>query len=202
MRIIIVRIIIAALAAISVTGTGALAQQKASREAGTFANKVAAANTFEIQSSELAKVRAQSADVKSFAEQMIKDHTKVGEDFRSAVREANVSPPPVEEPDAKQQATLARLRVAEGAGFDKVYVSAQLAAHKEAVSLFRKYAASGRTAPLKQFAQNTLPVLEHHLSMVQELSRPSGIAGRQAPKGIGGAAIGPPAEAPQSGMKR
>jgi predicted outer membrane protein len=50
--------------------------------------KVAGANTFEIQSSELAKERAQSSDVKSFADQMIADHTKAGEDFKSAVQAA------------------------------------------------------------------------------------------------------------------
>jgi putative membrane protein len=111
-------------------------QQKAPAEAVAFAKKVASANTFEMQSSELAKDRAQSGDVKSFAEQMIKDHTKAGNDFKSAVEEANISPPPPEEPDVKQKATLAKLKSAQGAAFDKAYVSAQLTAHKAAVSLF------------------------------------------------------------------
>jgi putative membrane protein len=133
---------------------------------------------------------------------MIKDHTKAGEDFKAAVQAANVSPPPAEEPDGKQKATLAKLRNAQGEAFDKTYVTAQLAAHKEAVSLFRSYGKSGRTAPLKEFAQNTLPTLQHHLEMVQEINRPSGVAGKRGAKGTGGAAIGPPAEAPQSGMKK
>jgi putative membrane protein len=188
------RMFIASVAVLALAGTTAFAQQKAPAEATAFAKKVAAANTFEIQSSELAKDRSQSPDVKSFAEEMIKDHTKAGEDFKSAVQAANVSPPPAEEPDAKQKSTLNKLRNAQGGAFDQAYVSAQLAAHKEAVTLFRNYSKSGRTAPLKAFAQNTLPTLEHHLSMVQELSRSSNVTGRQAPKGTGGAAIGPPAE--------
>src|SRR3954469_21836837 len=162
------RMLIAAAAAIALAGTAAIAQQKAPAEASNFAKKVASANTFEIQSSELAKDRAQSSEVKSFADQMIADHTKAGEDFKAAVQAANVSPPPAEEPDAKQKATLTKLRNAQGAAFDKAYVSAQVAAHREAVSLFRSYAKNGRTAPLKEFAQNTLPTLEHHLTMVQE----------------------------------
>ncbi len=189
------RTFIAAAAAIALAGTVAYAQQKAPAEATAFAKKVAAANTFEIQSSELAKDRAQSADVRSFAEQMIKDHTKAGQDFKAAVQAANISPAPAEEPDAKQKATLNKLRSAQGEAFDKAYVSAQLAAHKEAVSLFRSYSKSGRTAPLKEFATNTLPTLEHHLQMVTELSRPAGVAGRT--KGSGGAALSPPAEAPR-----
>src|SRR4051794_1355834 len=151
------KMFVAAVAALALAGTTALAQQKAPAEATAFAKKVAAANTFEIQSSELAKDRSQSSDVKSFAEQMITDHTKAGEDFKSAVQEANVSPSPAEKPDAKQTATLTKLRNAQGTSFDRAYVSAQLAAHKEAVTLFRNYSKSGRTAHLKQFAENTLP---------------------------------------------
>jgi putative membrane protein len=195
---------LAMAAATLVAGTAAFAQQPAPAEAVVFANKVASANTFEIQSSELAKDHSQSQDVKSFAEQMIKDHTRAGNDFKSAVAEARILPPPREAPNARQQAILAKLKNAQGAAFDKAYVSAQLAAHKEAVSLFRDYGKSGRAAPLEHFAQSTLPTLEHHLSMAQALSRPSGVASRQAPRGSegsGGAAIGPPAQTPRKATK-
>jgi putative membrane protein len=196
------RTLIAAVAAVALVGTAAYAQQKQTKapaEAMTFAKKVAAANTFEIQSSELAQQRAQSADVKSFAQQMISDHTKAGKEFKSAVQEANISPPPPEQPDAKQKAILAKLEKAQGAAFDKAYTNAQLNAHKEAVSLFRNYSKSGRTEPLKSFAQKTLPTLEHHLTMVQDLSKPGGVARKQ---GTGGAAIGPPADKAPQGMKK
>jgi len=59
-------------------------------------------------------------------------------------------------------------------------------------TLFRNYSKSGKTAPLKEFAQKTLPTLEHHLSMVRELNRPAGVAGKQ-PSTSGGQAIGPSA---------
>jgi putative membrane protein len=168
------RIVIATIAAVALVGTAAVAQQKAPAEATTFAKKVASSNTFEIQSSELAAQRAQGSEVKSFADKMISDHTKAGKEFKAAVQAANLSPPPAEEPDAKQKAILAKLRGAQGAAFDKAYVGAQLNAHKEAVSLFRSYSKSGRSEPLKSFAQKTLPTLEHHLTMVQELSKAGG----------------------------
>jgi putative membrane protein len=194
------RMLVAMAVATLVAGPAAFAQQTAPAEAVAFAKKVASANTFEIQSSELAKDHSQSGDIKSFAEQMIKDHTKAGNDFKQAAAEAHISPPPPEALDARQQATLAKLKNAQGAAFDKAYVNAQLAAHTEAVSLFRNYGKSGHAAPLKHFAQSTLPTLEHHLSMAQDLS-PSGVASRQAPRGSGGAAIGPPAQTPQKATK-
>jgi putative membrane protein len=190
------KVLIATVAALAVAGTAALAQQtalqgKAPAEAVTFAKKVASSNTFEIQSSELANERAQSDQVRSFADQMIADHTKAGQDFETAVQAAKVPPPP-EEPNAKQKNTLAKLRNARGAAFDRAYINAQLTAHKEAVSLFRTYAKNGRSAPLKEFAQTTLPTLEHHLSMVQELRGQGGVARKQVPKG--GVGYGPARE--------
>jgi putative membrane protein len=192
------RTLIAAVAAVALVGTAAYAQQKAPAEAMAFAKNVAASNTFEIQSSELAQQRAQSADVKSFAQKMITDHTKAGQEFKSALQTANISPPP-EQLDAKQKATLAKLQKAEGAAFDKAYLSAQLTGHQQAVALFRNYSKAGKTAPLKDFAQKTLPTIEHHLTMVKDLSKPGGVARKQ---GTGGAAIGPPADKAPQGMKK
>jgi putative membrane protein len=165
------RAIVATLAVLAVAATGAFAQQqKAPSEALTFAKKVAASNTFEIKSSELAQERAQSSEVKSFAQQMIADHTKAGNEFKSTLQSANITPPP-EEPDAKQKATLSKLSKAKGKAFDQAYVNAQLQAHQEAVSLFRNYSKAGKTEPLKNFAAKTLPTLEHHLHMVQGLKK-------------------------------
>ena len=197
------RTLIAAVAALALIGSAAFAQQKmaetkAPAEAMAFAKNVAASNTFEIRSSELAQQRAQSADVKSFAQKMISDHTKAGQEFKSALQTANISPPPPEQPDAKQKAILTKLQKVEGAAFDKAYLSAQLTGHQQAVALFRNYSKAGKTAPLKDFAQKTLPTIEHHLTMVQDLSKPGGVARKQ---GSGGAAIGPPAERAPSNKK-
>ena len=52
------RTFVATVVALALAGTAVIAQQKAPAEATTFAKKVASANTFEIQSSELAKDRA------------------------------------------------------------------------------------------------------------------------------------------------
>lgn len=49
-----------------------------------------------------------------------------------------------------------------------------MSAHKEAVSLFERYAKGGDNSELKDWAAKTLPTLKHHLEMAQELgSAPS-----------------------------
>jgi predicted outer membrane protein len=46
-----------------------------------FVTKASIANQFEIQSSRLALDKAQNQEVKSFAQQMVEDHTKTGENL-------------------------------------------------------------------------------------------------------------------------
>src|SRR6478672_8096454 len=47
--------------------------------------------------------------------------------------------------------------------------SEQVDAHQEAVDLFKKYASSGDNADVKQFAEKTLPTIEHHLDEAKKL---------------------------------
>jgi putative membrane protein len=134
----------------------------------TFEKQVAVANTFEIQSSKLALDKADSSDVKAFAEQMIADHTKAGEEFKAAVQQAGDTPPP-EELDAKHADIIAKLEGASGKDFDAAYVEAQHNAHVEAVNLFSTYAAQPDDEALGAFAKKTLPTLEGHLEHVKKL---------------------------------
>jgi putative membrane protein len=187
------RITVAAATFLIVACTAASAQQKAPAETVAFAKKAASANSFQIQSSELAQERSQSAEVKSFAKQMVDEHTKIGQDFKDAVQAANNLPALPEQPDAKQKAALAKLRKAQGMAFDRGYLNAQLTGHKEAAALLRRYAKTGRTPQLKEFAQKTLPTVEQNLAEVTDLNRRVIAAGKARP-GVGTRAIGPPAE--------
>jgi putative membrane protein len=53
--------------------------------------------------------------------------------------------------------------------FDKTYAKQQVDAHQEAVDLFKKYAAKGDDQDVKQFAERTLPTIEHHLDEAKKL---------------------------------
>jgi putative membrane protein len=142
----------------------------APKHAADFASKVAVANKFEIDTSELALKYGKSDDVKKFAQQMIDDHRKAGEEFKTAVAATKIEPPK-EALDVTHEAKYAKLRLfTTDNGFDRSYVAEQLAAHKDAVDLFRNYSQKGVPGPLKDFAAKTLPTLEHHLAMVEGLS--------------------------------
>jgi putative membrane protein len=99
---------------------------------------------------------------------MIDDHTKVGEQMKSALQTAGL-PPPADKMTPKHQDVVDKLKQADGNKFDGQYVAAQLKAHDEAINLFSNYAKNGDNAELKQFAQATLPSLEKHKTMVEDL---------------------------------
>jgi putative membrane protein len=140
------------------------------KDPSDFASKVAVANKFEIDTSQLALKYGKGEDVKKFAQQMIDDHTKAGQDFKAAVAAAKIKEPN-DALDVSHEAKYIKLRAfTTDSGFDASYIAEQLAAHQDAVDLFRNYSKNGEPGPLKDFATKTLPTLEHHLTMVQGLS--------------------------------
>lgn len=135
--------------------------------AQSFANTMAASDTFEIESAKIAQAKATAPAWKAFASQMINDHTASTAKLKTAAASANVTPSP--ELTAAQKADLEALRAADGAAFDATYKSQQVAAHQQALDALQGYAASGEAASLKTFAGDTAKVVQGHLQKVQAM---------------------------------
>jgi putative membrane protein len=73
--------------------------------------------------------------------------------------------------DKAHGAKLDKLNSLNGADFTKAYEDMQVSAHKDAVSLFERYAKGGDNVDLKAFAAKTLPHLQDHLKMAQDLNK-------------------------------
>ncbi|WP_394780285.1 DUF4142 domain-containing protein [Undibacterium sp.] len=143
-------------------------QGQLSRIDKEFLMNAAQAGTTEILASKTASGKAASQAVKTFAAGMVVDHTKVADELKQLASSKGVNVP--DEPSMKQQALMAKLNVLDGAQFDQLYADEiGVAAHKEAVALFRKASLSAKDADVKAFAQKTLPALEHHLQMAESL---------------------------------
>jgi putative membrane protein len=141
---------------------------KASALTQKFTTAAASGNTLEIETSRLALKKAQNADVKSFAQMMVDDHTKVGEQMKATLQTAGLPPAPAKM-TPKHQDMADKLTAVGTAEFDTQYVAVQMKAHDEAISIFSNYAKSGDNTQLQQFAEATLPSLEKHKTMVEDL---------------------------------
>ncbi len=134
-----------------------------------FVRQASIANEFEIESSKLALEKSQNKDVKGFAETMIENHTKTGEDLKAALQSSKSGLKIEDKLDGKHQKLMNTLQALSTDDFNKKYVSIQTDAHREAVGLFSDYASNGQDAVLKQFASVTLPGLKEHLKHVKEI---------------------------------
>jgi putative membrane protein len=133
-----------------------------------FAMTAGAANMFEIQSSQLALKQSQTPAITSFAQKMIDDHTKAGQNMEQAAKTENVPVPTALDASGQQQ--LTQLQGLSGKQFDDAYVAAQVTAHDQAVALFSNYSKSGKDGALKDFAGNTLPTLQDHQQMIHQIA--------------------------------
>lgn len=134
----------------------------------SFIEEASAAGMFEIDSSKVALEKSSNDKVKEFAQQMVDDHTKAGDALKAAVSEDQQQYLSSHE-TKKQVKDLEDLKKDKAKNFDKAYVKAQVKAHDDAVKLFTKYSEKGDDAELKEFATNTLPTLQHHKTMIDDI---------------------------------
>ena len=135
-----------------------------------FVTEAANGDMLEIESSKLVAAKGDARD-KAFAEQMIKDHTATSAELKVLVSSGKVPATLPAALDKAHGAKLDKLNGLSGADFTKAYEDMQLAAHKDAVSLFERYAEGGDNASLQAFAAKTLPHLREHLKMAEDLTK-------------------------------
>jgi putative membrane protein len=121
----------------------------------------------EIGLSKLAQTKATSPEVRKFAAMMVSDHTKAGEELNTVGKKKDVKP--ATEMDSAHKSIMQKLQGLSGADFDKAYVDAMIDDHEDAVDLFRSQANSGKDPEIKALAAKTLPTLEGHLKMINEI---------------------------------
>ena len=137
-----------------------------------FAADAAQGGMAEVQLGQLATQKASNADVKAFGQQMVDDHTKANDQLKSVASQENMTLPTTL--DAHDQALMTKLQGLSGAAFDKAYVKAMVKDHQKDVKEFQKEANSGKDPQIKNFASQTLPVLQQHLSKVQSIESSMG----------------------------
>jgi len=138
-----------------------------------FVKEVAASDMFEIAASKLAQEKG-NAPEKAFATQMVTDHTKTSTELKGLVSSGKVKADLPTDLDSSGQSKLDKLKAANGKDFSSDFDSDQVSAHKDAVSLFERYAKGGDNSDLKDWAGKTLPTLKHHLEMAESLKKSGG----------------------------
>ena len=145
-----------------------------------FVKEVAISDMFEIESSKLAEQKG-NAQEKAFAQQMVTDHTKTSSELKGLVGNGKVQATLPTALDSSHQSKLDKLKGAKEKDFSSEFDAMQVSAHKDAVDLFERYAKGGDNPDLKDWSGKTLPTLQHHLKMAEDLdkARPAATTGER-----------------------
>jgi putative membrane protein len=145
-----------------------------------FVKQVAISDMFELESNKLAQQKGNAAE-KAFASQMVTDHTKTSTELKGMVSGGKVKAELPTAIDSSHQSKLDKLKAANDKDFSSEFDAMQISAHKDAVDLFERYAKGGDNPDLKDWAGKTLPALQHHLKMAQDLdkARPAATTGQR-----------------------
>jgi putative membrane protein len=165
-----------------------------------FVSDAAVGGMKEVFLSEAALDESTNADIKSFAKRMVKDHTVANKKLMKIAQEEGLSFPPTntfstDDPNwsnplitnpenVKGAEALAmtnfpyrtdyldvkRLQSLNGDQFDQAYLSDMVSDHTQAVGEFEMASQSLSDPDLKKFADKTLPTLQKHSKMAQELN--------------------------------
>lgn len=148
-----------------VTGGTASATTSADKE---FVSNAGMAGLAEVQMANLALQKAQSADVKAFAQRMVTDHSKSNAELAQLATTKGLALPT--ELGGEHKAGLEHLTTLSGAAFDRAYMQHMVEDHRKAVSLFETAQTSVQDPDIKGYADKTLPVLREHRTLAEEVS--------------------------------
>ncbi len=134
-----------------------------------FVKKAAEGGLAEVELGNLAKQKAQSDQVKQFADRMVTDHGKANDQLKTLAQNKNITLP--SDLSAKDKALRDRLSKLSGDRFDKAYMQAMVKDHTTDVNEFRHESKSAKDPDVKAFAAQTLPTLEDHLKLAKQDNR-------------------------------
>jgi putative membrane protein len=152
---------------------------------------LAMANMAEIETAKLALQKTQSDRVKSFAQQMVDDHSKGLDEVRKVAAARNVTLPT--ELDAKHKAMAVKLEKLSGDKFDRTYMEqAGVKAHKEAHQLVSKGETSAQDSEVKALVTRLQPTIHQHLNNAEQLNaaiKGGSTAGASGTRGATGSSV-------------
>jgi len=132
------------------------------------------AGQIDIDAAKLALQKASSADVKAFANDMIRDHTQVNDQALALVKKLNVTP---QDNDTSKSLTTAaaaktkELSALTGAAFDKAYIANEVAYHQTVNGALQSTLIPGaKNQELKDLLSTGLKIFTGHQQHAQMLA--------------------------------
>ncbi|WP_461790964.1 DUF4142 domain-containing protein [Pedobacter sp.] len=132
-----------------------------------FATNAADAGLAEINFANLAISKTSNADIKTYANMMLKDHGAANDELMALAKSKNISLPV--SMSSEHQKTRNELAEKSGTDFDKLYLDVMEKDHVKVLAFMEHEAREGTDPDLKAFASKTVPVINAHLNAVRKI---------------------------------
>ncbi|WGQ10698.1 DUF4142 domain-containing protein [Pedobacter gandavensis] len=139
---------------------------KVDGDGAVFMDTAAVGGMMEVDLGKLALEKSSNAQVKKFAAQMVEDHTKANTDLKAVAAKLEHLLPSAYPADVKVH--MDAMGKLSGREFDKHYMDMMVNDHVKTLNLFRS--ANSLRAEIKDFVARTLPVLEKHHQMAEQIN--------------------------------
>ena len=140
-----------------------------------IAQIVLAADSVDVDSGKLAVKKTKNAEVKAFAETMVRDHTAVNAKATAFAKKLDMTP---EASDTSKSLKsdgdkmMAKLEAMHGAEFDKAYVDNEVAYHESVIgALDTVLIPNTKNAELKSLLESGRPIFTSHLEHAKTLQK-------------------------------
>ena len=133
-----------------------------------FARFAVSSGLAEIEGARLVLRSSNNADVREYAQSIVRDHGRGADELRRIVAARGVTLPLA--PTGRHADMVTKLAGVDAADRDEAFLQRfGLDAHKEAIALFERHAAEGRDPRLRRYADQTLPLLREHMAAAHKL---------------------------------
>ncbi len=123
----------------------------------------------EVQLGQLTLQKSNNEQIKQFAQKMIDDHSKLGDQMKPVAQQIGVDLPT--EISKKDKATIAKLQALSGSAYDQAYVKDMVKDHKKDLSEFQMEASTGQDQAVKDAASQGSQVIAQHLQLIQQIAK-------------------------------
>ena len=107
--------------------------------------------------------------MKEFGQMMTRDHRKAADELQSLARRKNVTLP--DSIGREHMNKVDNLEKKTGKDFDRAYIDAMVDGHQSAVNDFEKASKDTKDPDIKNWVDNTLPVLRMHMDSAKAIQK-------------------------------
>ena len=140
-----------------------------------IAQIVVTADSVDVDYGNLAVKKTKNAEVKAFAETMIRDHSAVNAKAAALAKKLGMTPEASDTSKSLQsngEKETAKLKAMHGAEFDKAYIDNEVAYHESVIGALDKVLLpNAQNAELKALLETGKPIFESHLEHAKTLQK-------------------------------